>query len=181
MSIQTIIDGLIEREGGYVDSPDDRGGKTCWGITEAVARQNGYAGTMRNLPRAFAVALYERRYVTDPGFDKVIDLSPRIAEELVDTGVNMGPAIPGVWLQRTLNAMNRQAKDYADIQVDGKIGPGTMVALRALLDRRGTDGEVAVLRMLNCLQGVRYLEITEGREKNETFLFGWLMNRVEIV
>lgn len=33
-----LIDAVIDREGRYVNHPADRGGPTCWGITEAVAR-----------------------------------------------------------------------------------------------------------------------------------------------
>jgi len=35
-----------------------------------------------------------------------------------------------------------------------------------------------LLTALNCSQGARYLELAEGREKNEDFLFGWVLNRV---
>ena len=55
-----LIDALIEREGGYVNHPADRGGPTCFGITEAVARAHGYRGAMRQLPRDEAVAIYRR-------------------------------------------------------------------------------------------------------------------------
>ena len=48
-----LIDAVIDREGRYVNHPADRGGPTCWGITQAVARAEGYAGSMRDLPRAF--------------------------------------------------------------------------------------------------------------------------------
>jgi lysozyme family protein len=181
MSVQSLIDCIIEREGGFTDHPSDLGGPTCWGITEAVARQNGYAGDMHALPRQFAVEVYRRRYVDEPGFGKIIALSERIAEELVDTGVNMGPSIPAHWLQRILNALNRQGKDYADIVVDGQIGPATLHSLSCLLAKRSFEGEQAVLRLLNCLQGARYLEISEARGQNEEFLFGWIMNRVEVV
>src|SRR4051812_11797343 len=46
-----LIEALIDREGGYVDHPADKGGPTCFGITEAVARAQGYSGPMRQLPR----------------------------------------------------------------------------------------------------------------------------------
>jgi lysozyme family protein len=52
LEIDNLVDALIEREGGYVRHPADRGGPTCFGITEAVARAHGYAGPMRQLPRS---------------------------------------------------------------------------------------------------------------------------------
>ena len=56
LGVESMIDALIEREGGYSNHPADKGGPTCFGITEAVARAHGYAGAMRNLPRDEAVA-----------------------------------------------------------------------------------------------------------------------------
>lgn len=173
-----LIDELIAREGGYVDHKDDRGGATAYGITEAVARENGYTGLMRDFKRDMAVAIYTRKYVNAPGFDKVYAISHLIGEEMVDTGVNMGAGIPGPWLQRILNALNQQAQLFPDLVVDGQLGPATMAALRSVLSKRGKDGERVIVRALNCLQGARYLEITENRPANESFFFGWLLNRV---
>lgn len=51
------IDAVIDREGRYVNRPADRGGPTCWGITEAVPRGQGYHGAMRDLPRTTAVEI----------------------------------------------------------------------------------------------------------------------------
>lgn len=64
--------------------------------------------------------------------------------------------------------------------MDGQIGPATIAALRAAMAHRGADGEKIIMRALNCLQGTRYIEITENRERNESFLAGWFLNRVEI-
>ena len=82
MSI-TLIDALIDREGGYVDHPADKGGPTCFGITEAVARAHGYAGPMRQLPRDEAAAIYRRLYWLRPRFDEVAKRSARIAARAV--------------------------------------------------------------------------------------------------
>lgn len=178
MSIDRIIDDLIEREGGYSDNPDDAGGPTCWGITEAVARRNGYTGEMRDLPRSVAEAIYRRQYVTGPRFHEVAVLDAGLGEELVDTGVNMGVAVAARMLQRSLNGLNRQQRDYPDLQADGVLGEQTLAALAAYLRLRGADGRSVLLRALNCLQGARYIELAEAREANETFLFGWLRARV---
>lgn len=180
MSIAGIIEDVIKREGRYSDNPADPGGATMWGITERVARAHGYAGLMRDLPRAMAVSIYTKTYVQAPGFDRVAALSAAIGEELVDTGVNMGPGLPGPWLQRVLNVMNMRGKAWPDLVVDGQIGPATLAALAAMLRQRGADGERVILRALNCLQGARYIEIAEGREASEDFEFGWFLNRVEV-
>lgn len=180
MSIESIIEGVIEREGAYSDHPADRGGPTAYGITEATARRNGYTGSMRDFHRAMASRIYLREYVQDPGFDKVAAINSAIAEEMVDTGVNCGTSLPGAWLQRTLNLLNREGKLFPDLVVDGKIGPATLSALRSVLQQRGKDGEKVILRALNCLQGARYFEITERRPANEAFFYGWLLNRVEV-
>ena len=179
-SIEQMIDDLIGREGRYSFNPNDSGGETMWGITAATARRNGYQGAMSQMPRATAAAIYRNEYFVQPEFDKVSNVSQRIAEEMFDTGVNQGVSLPGPWLQRILNALNRQGRDYADISVDGRIGPATVEALRACLNHRGADGETAILRALNCQQGARYLEVIEARPQNEDFYFGWLLNRVEI-
>ncbi len=173
------VDALIEREGGYVNHPADRGGPTCFGITEAVARAHGYAGAIRYLPREEAAAMYRRLYWLRPNYDQVAKLAPRIAEELFDTGVNMGPGVATTFLQRALTALNRNGKDYPDLAPDGRIGPQTLAALEAFLDVRGhTGGETVLLRALEALQGERYLRLAERRPANEAFLYGWLANRI---
>ena len=68
-----------------------------------------------SLPRTEAAAIYRRLYWLRPRFDQVARRSERIAAELFDTGVNMGPAVATTFLQRALTALNRNAKDYADL------------------------------------------------------------------
>jgi lysozyme family protein len=180
-AVAQLLEELLKKEGGYVDHPDDRGGQTNFGITEQVARAAGWAGTMRDLPRDFALAIYRRRYWTGPGFAAVAEIAPAVAAELFDTGVNMGPGVAIASLQRSLNALNRRGRDWADIAVDRSIGPGTLAALRRFLAVRGASGEDVLLKALNALQGARYIELAEGRSANESFLYGWLDARVGAV
>ena len=178
MDIETLIDALIEREGDYIDHHADRGGPTRFGITEAVARANGYGGVMRHLPRGVAADIYRRLYWTRPRFDAVAERSPAIAGELFDTGANTGPSVATSFLQRALNALNRGARDYADIAVDGRIGPATLAALDGFLRHRGGAGEPVLLKAIEALQGERYVRLAESRPANEAFLYGWLANRL---
>ena len=177
--IEHLIDALIEREGGYVNHPADKGGPTCFGITEAVARAHGYRGPMRQLPRSDAAAIYKRLYWLRPRFSDVAIRSPAVAAELFDTGVNMGPSVAATFLQRALTALNRNGTDYLDLTPDGRIGAVTLGALDAFLRIRGrASGEQVLLRALEALQGERYLRLAERRPANEAFLYGWLANRV---
>ena len=178
MDEDELIDAVIDREGGFSDHKADRGGATRWGITEAVARAHGYAGPMRALPRAEAVAIYRRLYWRRPGIDAVATRAPTIAAELFDTGVNMGPAVAIGFLQRALNALNRGARDYPDLARDGRIGPATLGALDAFLTTRGPHGEGVLLKAIEALQGERYVALAERRPANEAFLYGWLANRI---
>ena len=179
MYIEDLIDELIEREGGYVDHPADKGGPTRFGITEAVARAHGYAGAMARLPREEAAAIYRRLYWLRPKFDQVAKRAGRVAAELFDTGANMGPAVASTFLQRALTALNRGGADYADLVPDGRIGPVTLAALDAFLESRGLErGETVLVRALEALQGERYLRLAEKRPANEAFLYGWLANRI---
>ena len=179
VGVDGLIDALIDREGGFVDNPADKGGPTCFGITQAVARAHGYAGPMRALPRSEAVAVYFRLYWARPRPEEVAKRSGRLAAELFDTGVNMGPAVAITFLQRALTALNRGGKDYPDLTPDGRIGPATLAALDTFLNVRGSSsGEIVLLRALEALQGERYLRLAERRPANEAFLYGWLANRI---
>jgi lysozyme family protein len=179
MGVEKLIEELIEREGGYINHPADKGGPTRFGITEAVARAHGYAGAMAELPGEEAEAIYRRLYWLRPRFDQVAERAPRVAAELFDTGANMGPAVASTFLQRALTALNRNGKDYADLVPDGRVGPATLSALDAFLQVRGGDrGEIVLLRALEALQGERYLRLAEKRPANEAFLYGWLANRI---
>ena len=179
MHVDELIDALIDREGGYANHPSDRGGPTKYGITEAVARAHGYSGAMRDLPRDEAAAIYKRLYWLRPRFDQVAKRSRAVAAELFDTGANMGPAVAATFLQRALSALNRDRSDYPDLVPDGRIGPATLAALDSFFELRGRDtGETVLLRALDALQGERYIRLAERRPANETFLYGWLANRI---
>jgi lysozyme family protein len=178
LKIDELIEDVIAREGDYVNHPADRGGPTRWGITQAVASRHGYHGDMRHLPQSDAAAIYEQRYWLAPAFDQVATLAPQLAAELFDIGVNMGTGVAAGFLQRALNALNRNARDYQDIRVDRNVGPSTLHALKGFLGVRGPAAETILVRAVDALQGAHYVRLAEVRPSQEAFLYGWLANRI---
>lgn len=171
MTLDQIIDATIKAEGGYVNDPADSGGATKYGITERVARANGYTGLMRDLPLQTARDIYRNEYAEKPGFTA---FPSEVAAELFDTGVNMGTATATKFLQRTVNALAGSG-----IAVDGKMGPATRNAVSTYLASRNNASGILV-KALNGLQCVRYIEIVEGNATQRRFINGWIANRVEI-
>lgn len=149
--IDRLIEDVIEREGDYVDHPADRGGPTRWGITQAVARRDGYMDHMRRLPQSDVAAIYKRLYWLILAFDKVAETAPKLAAELFDMGINMGTGTATGFLQRALNA---------------------------LLRKRGKGGEGVLFKAVEALQGAHYVRLAETRPSKEAFLYGWLANHI---
>lgn len=178
MSFDKCFDELLGIEGGYVNDPNDSGGATKYGITERVARANGYRGDMRALSEPEARMIAKNQYWDTLSLDALSAMSAAIARELFDTGYNMGVGTAGNYLQRALNAFNKRGQDYPDSIVDNVIGPMTLAALRAYLAKRGKAGEAVLLRALNALQGERYISLSQARQKDEDYVYGWLLNRV---
>ncbi len=177
-NIDGLIDDLIAREGGFVDHPADKGGPTRWGISQAVARRHGYMGQMENLPRSVAALIYQKQYWRAPSFDQVAQIAPILAAELFDTGVNMGAGTAIGFLQRALNALNRNGADYPDIAVDRTIGPDSLRALEAFLAKRGPLAEGVLTKAIDALQGAHYVRLAEARPAQEAFLYGWIKSRI---
>lgn len=117
MNFDQAFHKLLGHEGGYVDHPSDPGGATNWGVTQAVARQNGYTGHMRNFPVEQAKEIYRRQY-----WDAIRaeELPPAIRYPVFDACVNSGPKQAVKWLQRAIGASD-----------DGLIGGQTLTMARA--------------------------------------------------
>lgn len=178
--IDDIIEEVIRLEKGFVDDPQDSGGATNWGITEEVARDEGWHGPMEDLPRQFAKEIYYRRYVVNPGYASILPICPEVAAELVEFGVNCGPGRASLSLQEGLNDLNDGGKLYPDIREDGEAGKNTRGALKAFLDYRGQPGVIVLLRDINARQHHHYSALVRRRPKDERFFYGWVLNRVVI-
>lgn len=173
-AVLAIVAGVFAVEGGYVNNPADPGGETNHGVTVAVARQEGYTGPMRELPKPTAEQIYIRKYVDRPGFTELIAVSPAVGEKLVDAGVNAGPGRSARWFQEALNQMSRGGQDYALVAVDGQIGAQSVAAYRALERKRGRVKACELtVKLIDVQQGAHYMDL-----RNPTFIVGWVDNRL---
>lgn len=177
MTINDIINKTLSHEGGYSNNPNDKGGETNWGITKAVAIANGYTGNMRDLTKEMAISIYRREYFDKPNFDLIYSISPTISQELFDTGVNMGTATATKFLQESLNLLNRNQYIYENMVVDGKIGSKTINTLSTALRYHN---DALIIKTMNGLQFMRYVEIVKKNPSQENFFKGWISNRINM-
>ena len=115
MTFDEAFDALLKHEGGYSDHAADPGGKTRFGVTEAVARRRGYQGHMKDYPLTEAKKVYRESYWDTLRLDTV---RPELRFDLFDAAVNSGVAQTVRWMQRILG-----------VTVDGALGPRTLSAL----------------------------------------------------
>lgn len=180
-TITAILAAIYAAEGGYVNDPADRGGATNYGITETTARQNGYVGDMRNFPKncygnvtVCADKIYVDRYIVSPGYYPLLSIEPAVAQELIDTGVNMGPRWPSIWFQSSINVFCG-----TKLEADGKVGPKTIAAYESCAAQKGS---VTLCKMmldsLDRSQEVRYRRIVANNPSQSKFLRGWLRHRI---
>lgn len=140
---------ILQLEGGYSDDKDDRGGQTQYGITVAVARQHGYQGNMRDLPRAVAEAIYRASYWDACQCDR---LPWPLALYVFDSAVNQG-----------VNAATLMMQAALGVTEDGIIGSGTLSAA-------DNSGDWHAAKYM-ALRAKRYAN-TAGAWK---YLTGWLI------
>lgn len=118
MNFDTAFDILITHEGGFSNHPDDPGGATMYGVTEAVARANGYTGHMRDFTLNQAKSIYRKQYWDACQCDAMPE---PVKYPLFDAAVNSGPGPAIKWLQAA-----------AGVKADGVIGPMTRQAVAHL-------------------------------------------------
>ncbi len=116
MNFERAFEKLMGHEGGFVDHPKDPGGATRYGITQRVARANGYEGDMRNLPLSEAKRIARESYWDAVRADEMPDA---VRFDLFDAAYNSGVERATQWVQRAAGAAD-----------DGIIGPKTILAVR---------------------------------------------------
>ncbi len=175
-------------EGGYANDPDDKGGETYrgiarkfhpnwlgWKIIDGEKGNSNFPKSLDNIKQLQdgVKYFYFKEFWNKIGGDPIPDQA--IANEVYDNAVNMGVPQSIKYLQRTINILNRNQKNYPDIEVDGGIGPKTSAAFEACYNEHGPK---MILSVINGFQMKHYLELMEKDPINEKYI-GWF-KRVEI-
>ncbi len=149
---------ILRWEGGYVDHPNDPGGKTNMGVTQAVyddwrKKANQPAQSVRTISDAEVQAIYESGYWLPPRCDLLEQ-----ALDLVqfDTAVNMGVGRAIRFLQQSLGCT-----------VDGGIGPKTQEAIATC------DSGDTIVTFCQAREDY-YRRLAQSNPKLAVFLPGWL-------
>jgi lysozyme family protein len=153
---------VLRWEGGFVDDPDDPGGRTNQGITQKVydawrRRQGLAARDVKLIEDAEVRAVYETHYWVPPRCDLLNDPLNLVQ---FDTAVNMGVGRAVRFLQTA-----------AGCDVDGDFGPGTARAIAAC------DHGSLVAKYCNTRENF-YRALVVKNAVLGKFLKGWL-NRLD--
>jgi lysozyme family protein len=123
VTTDVLIDGILAREAGYVDDPDDRGGPTNHGITARTLGEWRRLGRPATRAEVLALEVPEARAIYRARYVRPFETVPfgELQAQLVDIGVTSGPATAIVMLQTVLG-----------VPADGILGERTRAALAAL-------------------------------------------------
>ena len=87
----------------------------------------------------------------------------------------VGKSGSGKKVQIICNAYNYQPgakKLFADLKVDGAIGPKTLAALKIILANKANAE--SLVHALNCMQGAHYLELAAKKFTQRKYTVGWM-------
>ena len=169
-------------EGDYANNRTDHGGETYKGIARKMHREwkgwplidaiKNNVGTSpvainqageKNIPlQKLVVSFYEDTFWNSQNLNLIND--QRMADELYDTGVNMGTGRSGLFFQKVLNVSTK-----TQLILDGKIGPKTIAVFNSL----SQSDKNMVWKLFNCLQGEKYISNCEADPSQEVFLRSW--------
>lgn len=157
----------------------DPGGETKWGITEGVwtqwLRGRGVAHRpVSEMTEAECMSVYKGLYWDSQGLDELAAISPAVAGEVFEAGVNCGPLTAGKFLQRASNVVWRPWGE--GLLEDGRIGVKTRGRVADIV----TAGfERALVAAQNGEQYFHYKLLITQKPWATKFARGWLQHRLD--
>lgn len=164
---------VFENEGGYVNNPDDGGGKTNMGITAKTLLEANRRGItnitdVRNLTRSVCEDIYKAMYWDVSKCDLLIWPLDLV---VFDTLVIAGNVQSIKFLQRVLNMV----LDRNELVVDGVFGKKSINALGKCVQNE--KHAVLASDLFLDMREDFHKQICIKKPQNKIFLKGW-MNRV---
>lgn len=166
VAVDQLIADVLEKEGGYVDHPADRGGPTKFGITQATLskflERVATVEDVKNLELGTAHDIYELRYYRAPRIDK---LPEAIQPFVFDSAVNHGPRRAIRFVQKVCNDAG-----FGPLIADGLMGPKTKAVANSCYESMQEWMLVALVQERQMF----YSNIVAHDESQRVFLKGWL-------
>ncbi len=161
MSFDDALQFVLQQEGGFVNNPNDPGGATNRGITQAT--YDRYRSAQGVAPLAVSgIAdgevsdIYQTQYWTASRCMDIEQLDAGLALVVFDTAVNSGVGEASRILQRLLG-----------VTADGQIGPQTLEALAGRDLKALTEDYLWARLALDA-------GIVRQRPQSRQFLLGWV-------
>lgn len=188
---QTSFDKTIKSEGGYANNPNDAGKETYkgisrvfnpnwsgWPIIDSMKHHPGFPANLSSNSDLHSKVFYfyKAEYWNKIQGDSI--MYQEVADELFDSSVLHGIKTAVMFLQEALNILNKNQTLYRDIVVDGSLGSVTLSVIQSCVNVDGSPK--LLLKMMNFFQVKHILERTEERKQNETFVRGWINNRITV-
>lgn len=172
-----LLEFIFCVEGGYFNHPNDPGGETMYGIIKSEARNFGYQGAMKNLPKEVATEIYLKKYWDKVGLKQIKNFGTAVT--IFDFQVNSG--IRGVKIaQKTFNRLYENkgilpsfAKSLVGtnpLSEDGALGPKSAEMINRV-------SFLTFLAAYTLFQEDQYEDLMRANPKLRSFDIGW-ENRV---
>ena len=149
------VEKTLVHEGGYVNNPDDRGGPTKYGITQADMPEVNIA----DITVEMAVAYYQEHY-WKPLYSQINDQA--LANKLFDCGVLFGVGTAVKLLQISMEDGGKIA-----VVEDGVFGPETL----SDVNQYGSVASYRPVLLSHCM------DVVTRNPGDAQFLQGWV-NRI---
>ena len=180
-NFSTAFEKTMKHEGYYSFNKYDAGGETYRGISRRYyPKWKGWLIIDKQKPNINhkeldpLIRAFYRKHYWNPN---LLNAFPQdVANEMFDTGVNLGRRTAAKFLQQTLNFLNKNKQLFPDLVEDGIVGPKTIEALKIIHNRKETK---LLLKIMNVLQGYHYLSYMKKSPVQEIFARGWF-TRVDI-
>lgn len=160
---------VLNHEGGYSNDPDDPGGETNFGITQADLKEHMndfslFPQDVKDLTQIEAEYFYKKVYWDKYNYNAINSL--RIATKIFDMAVNMGAHEAHELVQRALGYCG-----YSHLSIDGILGGHTLAAINETC-LHGRDQDL-MNELINEAKWF-YEHLVEKKPKLKKFLNGWL-------